>query len=435
MLRLEWDGKEEAIKDYDFAKGYKLEVDKESSINFDTTDNIIIEGDNLPTLKLLQEEYKGRVKMIYIDPPYNTGNKGIYKDKWHSRGECKHSGWLNMMYPRLKLARELLRDDGVIFVSIDDHEQANLKLLMDSVFSDKNFISTIIWEKMYAPKNTVKFISNSHDYIICYKKSESLNGFKGLERTEKQNKLYKNVDNDPRGDWKSDNSSCMKKGGSRGLFKSGDFSCMSANNANIYPIINLKGDVKYPPKGRSWRFSKEKFEELKKDNRICFGKDGGGVPRIKRFLSEVQQYIVTQSIWKYEEVGHTDSNAKELKGIFNGEAVFDFPKGTKLIKKMIQISTTNEDIVLDFFAGSGTTGHAVMEMNLENKKKAIENGEDPELVGNRKYIMVQLPEIIDEKTDAYKAGYKKISEENPDVILDIGFKVAKIVGVDECVDA
>jgi len=321
---------------------------------------------------------------------------------------------------------------------------------MDEVFGEDMFIGNVIWEKTYSPQNMNKFISCNHDYIAIYRKSKSLEKFTGLPRTENQNRRYTNRDNDPRGDWKSGDFSCMGKNQNRrytnidndprGDWASDNFSCMGKNN--IYPITNPIGKIIYPPEGRSWKFSKEKYEKLKQDNRIWFGKDGNAKPSFKLFLNEAQQHIVTQTIWRYENVGHTDGNTKQLKTIFNGKAVFDFPKGTKLITKMLQISTSSNDIILDFFAGSGTTGHAVMQLNLEEKKQAIENGEDPTLVGNRKYIMVQLPELIDEKTDAYKAGYKKISditiervkragnkisEENPDVNLDVGFKVCELI--------
>ena len=422
MLRLEWDGKEEAIKDYDFAKGYKLEVDKERSINFDTTDNIIIEGDNLIAMSLMREEYKGRVKMIYIDPPYNTGNKGIYKDKWYGRGECKHSGWLSMMYPRLKLAREILRDDGVIFVSIDDHEQANLKLLMDEVFGEGNFVGELIRKTKSTTNNSKTGFNIQHENCLIFARNKNLCSLIGEEKFFEK---YQNPDNDPRGNWISDNP--------------------SARTGSNFEIKNpFTGKIDLPPKGRSWVFSKKTFENYVKIGKIKFKKEHKTNERgfiFKRYREEVKSdFHLVNSLEFANNQFMNQVATKEINKIFPVK-IIDYPKPRLFIQNLINSATNENDIILDFFAGSGTTGHAVMEMNLENKKKAIETGEDPELVGNRKYIMVQLPETINEKTDAYKAGYKKISditidrikrvgnkisEENPDMNLDIGFKLFRL---------
>ena len=430
MLRLEWDGKEEAIKDYDFAKGYKLEDDRKRSVNFETTDNIIIEGDNLIAMSLMREEYKGRVKMIYIDPPYNTGNKGIYKDKWYGRGECKHSGWLNMMYPRLKLARELLRDDGVIFVSIDDHEQANLKLLMDEVFGDGNFVAIFPWKKRAFKSDVPFYISQDYEWLLCYANKNFLAG----RKTER--KYYKTDDyND---EWRVHPFTQQKTKEER--------------PNSFFDLINPKNNQVFKPNpNKVWRISTTTLDKYQREGKIIFPNDYSFLktkqPLLRIFKSEeiakkgdVFDMGAISTHLDTKTVGMSGDGTKEFENIFNSR-FFNHPKPTKLVKYLLDVSTKNNDIILDFFAGSGTTGHAVMEMNLENKKKAIETGEDPELVGNRKYIMVQLPEIIDKKTDAYKAGYKKISditidrikrvgnkisEENPDMNLDIGFKLFRL---------
>ncbi|WP_029689284.1 site-specific DNA-methyltransferase [Thermoanaerobacter sp. A7A] len=418
--------------------GKTLKYVPEESKNPDTTENLYIEGDNLEVLKLLRNSYYGKIKMIYIDPPYNTGNDFIYKDDFkklkeesdkeegeldengerlikNQRSSARfHSNWLNMMYPRLKVAKDLLSDDGVIFISIDDNEVANLRKICDEIFGEENFISTIIWEKKYGIQNDAKWFSTSHDYIIAVAKNKEVFRPTLLPRTDKQNARYKNPDNDPRGPWISDNLSVGR-----------------VTEKDIYEIITPSGRKVLPPPGNSWRVSKEKFEELVKDNRIWFGEDGNNVPRIKRFLSEVKNGITPKTIWEYSEVGHTDSAAKELRALLKG-SIFDYPKPVDLVKRCIHIGTKHDSIVLDFFSGSATTAHAVMELNAEDG-------------GKRKFIMVQLPERVDEESEAYKAGFKtiadigkerirrageKIKEEFKDKEwiddLDIGFKVFKV---------
>ena len=437
---LTWNGKARARQIAQEVSTGTLRPAKEESKNWDNTENIYIEGDNLEVLKLLQKSYHGKIKMIYIDPPYNTGKDFVYKDNFKANienykkvtGQVSeegtklttntdtdgryHSNWLNMMYPRLKLARNLLTDDGVIFISIDDNEQANLKKLCDEIFGEENFVAQIVWERAYAPVNLKKHFSESHDYIVCYGKNINLSINNGLKRSEEADNRYLNPDNDPRGVWQSDN-----------------FSVGPAVESNIYKIISPSGRENYPPNGRSWRVSEEKFKEMLLDNRVWFGEDGNGVPRQKRFLSEVKNSITPMTIWKYTEVGHSQDATKKLKELFDEVHVFDYSKTVELIKRCIELYTIQGDIILDFFSGSATTAHSVMQLNAEDG-------------GNRKYIMVQLPELCDEDSEAYKAGYKNICEIGKERIrragekiksdeslplenrekLDVGFKVFKL---------
>ena len=437
---LTWNGKSRARQIAQEVSTGTLRPAKEESKNWDSTENIYIEGDNLEILKLLRKSYHGKIKMIYIDPPYNTGKDFVYKDNFTDNienykkvtGQVSeegaklttntdtdgryHSNWLNMMYPRLKLARNLLTDDGVIFISIDDNEQANLKKICDEIFGEENFVAQIVWERAYAPVNLKKHFSESHDYIVCYSKNINLSINNGLKRSEEADNRYLNPDNDPRGVWQSDN-----------------FSVGPAVESNIYKIVSLSGRENYPPNGRSWRVSEEKFKEMLLDNRVWFGDDGNGVPRQKRFLSEVKNSITPMTIWKYTEVGHSQDATKKLKELFDEVHVFDYSKTVELIKRCIELYTIQGDIVLDFFSGSATTAHSVMQLNAEDG-------------GNRKYIMVQLPELCDESSEAYKTGYKNICEIGKERIrragekiksdeslplenrekLDIGFKVFKL---------
>jgi len=339
--------------------------------------NIIVEGDNLTALKALLPEYAGKVKCIYIDPPYNTGEEHwVYNDNVNSPiiknwigkevGKddlTKHDKWLCMMTPRLKLLNELLKpEDGVIFISIDDNEQANLKLLCDAVFGENNFVATVIWEKKFSPQNDAKWFSDNHDYILVYAKNKEIWRPNKLERTEESNSRYSNPDNDPRGPWASS-----------------DMTVKTYTESNDYPITTPSGRVVHPTKGRCWAVSYEKFLELVEDNRIWFGKDGNNVPRYKTFLSEVDDGLVPLTIWKHSDVGHNQEARQQLKEIFDGEAVFDSPKPVRLLKRIFSIATDKNDIILDSFAGSGTTAHAVMDLNKEDG-------------GNRRYILVQMPE-------------------------------------------
>ena len=395
----------------------------EESKDWDNTENLYIEGDNLEVLKLLQNSYFNKVKMIYIDPPYNTGNDFIYVDDFaqnideyeEAKGSFDeegnrlfkntdtngrfHSDWCSMIYPRLVLARNLLADDGVIFISIDDNEQENLKKICDEVFGEKNFIAQVIWERAYAPVNLKKHFSENHDYIICYAKDIDKAICNGLPRASEANDRYSNPDNDPRGVWQSDN-----------------LSVGPIVQSKIYEIITPGGRKVLPPEGYCWRLSKEKFKEFVKDNRIWFGKDGNNVPRIKRFLSEVKQSVTPMTIWKYSEVGHSQDAKQNLKKLFDGKSFFDYPKSVELIKRCIQLYSNESSIILDFFSGSATTAHAVMQLNTEDG-------------GKRKFIMVQLPEKTDEKSEAFKAGYKNICEIGKERIRRAGEKIKEEAGL------
>lgn len=362
--------------------------------------------------------------MIYIDPPYNTGNDSfIYPDKFsESKEEYQqrvgdkdhdgymtregmfrknskengqyHSNWLNMMMPRLYLAKNLLREDGVIFISIDDNEVHNLRLLMNEIFGEENFVGQLVWERAYAPKNDAKYISNSHDYILMY--SRQLESFKigRLERTEEANSRYSNPDNDPRGIWKPS-----------------DLSVKTYTPENDYPITTPSGRVVEPPAGRCWRLSKNAFFERLHDNRIWFGSDGDSVPCMKRFLTELKfDGMAPTSILFYKEVGHSQEGAQEVTKLLNAGA-FDGPKPVRLLKRLLTLANLERDsIILDFFAGSATTAHAVMQLNKEDG-------------GNRQFICVQMPELCDENSEAYKAGYKTIAEISKDRIRRAGKKI------------
>ncbi|OYU56434.1 MAG: type III restriction endonuclease subunit M [Chitinophagaceae bacterium BSSC1] len=357
--------------------------------------NKIIHGDNLEALKALLPEYEGKIKCIYIDPPYNTGNEGwAYNDnvndpkikKWLSEtvgkeGEdlTRHDKWLCMMYPRLKLLHKLLAEDGAIFISIDDNEQANLKLICDEIFGIGNFVSNIIWEKNYSPRNDAKFFSASHDFIITYSKNKIKWNRNLLPRGEKQNKFYKYNDNDGRGNWRPDNI----------LVK-------TFSESGVFEIFNTKtGKYHLPPKGSCYRISREKANSLLEENKIYFGKDGKGKPQLKRYLSEVIQGVVPQTIWKYDEVGHNQIGKKELNEIFE-DNVFDTPKPSKLIEAIIKLSSNKGDIILDSFAGSGTTAHAVMNLNKQDG-------------GNRKFILIEMEDyakdITAERVKRVISGY------------------------------
>ncbi len=417
-----------------------LRLDRSKSVGRDgtrggiDTENIYIEGDNLDALKLLQETYLGKVKMIYIDPPYNTGSDFIYEDDFsqgtgeylpgsgqfdeegnrlvqntESNGRF-HTDWLNMLYPRLRIAKDFLTKDGVIFISIDDHEAAQMRKICDEVFGIQNFVANVIWQKVFAPKNSAKHFSGSHEYVLCYAKNAEIWRPNLLARDEEANNRYKNPDNDPRGPWASDNLTA------RNYYGLGTYS------------ITCPGGrvIEGPPTGTYWRFSKENLDKLIQDNRVYWGPDGNNTPRLKRFLSEVKQGIVPQTLWSFEEVGHTQEAKKELLATIEfskSEDVFDTPKPTRLIKRMLQIATsTNEnDIILDFFSGSATTAHAVMALNAEEK-------------GNRRFIMVQIAEETGSKDyptlcdigeeRIRRAGDKIRAETGADI--DYGFRVFRV---------
>ena len=433
-----WPGKRAAMAEANRKTNRTFRPDREASVNFDTTENLYIEGDNLEALKLLQPAYAGKVKMIYIDPPYNTGKDFVYRDRFsltqkeiedaagafdeegnryekNDSSEARyHTNWCNMMYPRLKLARELLSDDGVIFISIDDNEVVQLRKLCDVVFGEGNFIAQLVWERAFAPKNDARFISNSHDYVVMYAKSLDNFQIGRLPRTAEANARYSNPDNDPRGVWMSS-----------------DISVKTYNAECDYPVTLPSGRVVEPPTGRCWSLSRKAFRERLEDNRIWFGPDGDGTPRIKRFLSELKfDGMAPTSLMFYKDVGHSQEGSQELGKLLNG-GFFDGPKPTRLLTRLLTLAKTEKDsVILDFFSGSATTAHAVMQLNAEDG-------------GKRKFILVQWPEVTDEKSEAYKAGYKniceigkerirragkKIQEEHPLTTqqLDVGFRVLKI---------
>ena len=389
---LRWVGKQEAYHTA-FARTDKIVAPVPAdSKAWDSTGNLLIKGDNLDALKLLRQSYFGQVKLIYIDPPYNTkSDEFIYRDDFTARqtdilaqlgysadnveyiqniyGARTHSGWLSFMYPRLLLAKDLLRDDGVIFISIDDNEQAQLKLLCDEVFGQENFVNTIVWEKRYSPQNAVKWFSESHDFVLAIAKNK-LNWIPNLlVRSDEMNDRYKNPDNDPRGVWKPVDSTAQGGHGTQSQF---------------YELIAPNGKRHKVPNGRCWLSTESVFKTLIADNRIWFGADGNNVPAIKRFLTEVKQGTACQTIWKYADVGHSQEAKKEVNDLFPEGTVFDTPKPIQLIKRILQVATDKTSIALDFFAGSGTTGEAVMRLNAEDG-------------GNRQFILVQIPQPIDPK--------------------------------------
>ena len=429
-----WVGKKAAMAEAARPTTETLRPVKADSRNWDTTENLYIEGDNLAALKILQESYLGKVKMIYIDPPYNTGNDFIYKDNTtHTQYEEDsqmgmfddddnhlfknidtngrfHSDWCSMMYTRLRIARNFLTDNGAIFISIDDHENDNIKKLCNEVFGEHNFVACVVWQRNYAPISLKKFFSESHEYCFVYAKNINSFEMNLLPRTEKQNKDYTNPDNDPRGVWKV-----------------GNLTVGPAVEKQVYEITGPTGKKFLPPSGYCWRFTQERFAELRKDNRIWFGSDGNGSPVTKLFLTEVQNGVTPMTLWTFDEAGHNQIATRELRDIF-GKSIFTSPKPTKYILRYLQIGSNADDIILDFFSGSATTAHAVMQLNAEDG-------------GHRKFIMVQLPEPCDEKSEAYKAGYKNICEigkerirragdkikaEHPDADLDIGFRVFRV---------
>jgi adenine-specific DNA-methyltransferase len=406
MPTLNWIGKEKVVnhhQDVPFRtldKQYTFIDGKESKDG--SSENKIIHGDNLEALKSLLPQYEGKVDCIYIDPPYNTGNENwVYNDnvshprlkKWlgevvGKEGEdlSRHDKWLCMMYPRLKLLHKLLSSNGAIFISIDDNEQGNLRLICDEIFGLGNFVNNIIWQKKFSPQNDAKYFSDNHDFILCYTKSKNNWVRNLLPRTDEQASRYKNLDDDYRGNWSSS-----------------DFTVKTYSDDYDYPITTPSGKVINPTKGRCWMTSKENFEKLVLDNRIWFGKSGSNVPRLKKFISEVQDGIVPLTIWLHEDVGHNQSAKQLLKSIFpNSNTPFETPKTTGLIDRILKISSKKNSIILDSFAGSGTTAHAVLNLNKEDG-------------GNRKFILVEMEDYAQDITaervkrviDGYGSGAKK----------------------------
>lgn len=440
-----WPDKRNAIRLANAPTTDTLRPCRKESVDFDNTQNLYIEGDNLEVLKLLRENYLGKVKMIYIDPPYNTGNDFVYNDDFaqtagdyvHNSGQEDeegnrlvantesngrfHTDWLNMIYPRLKVAKDLLSEDGVIFISIDDNEQENLKKVCDEVFGARNFIAELIWQRAFSPKNDARFISNSHDYIMMFVKNIDKFVIGRLDRTEEANARYSNPDNDPRGVWMSS-----------------DISVKTYNAECDYPITTPSGKIVEPPAGRCWSLSKNSFLERLQDNRIWFGPNGDGTPRIKRFLTELKfEGMAPTSILLFKEVGHSQEGAQEVVSLFGDKGVFDGPKPVRLLERLLTLANLYDDsIVLDFFSGSATTAHAVMKRNAEKGT-------------GLKFILVQLPEQVSEKKKDQgfsticeigkerirRAGKKILEEQNTkqaDLFsdekkpLDIGFRVLKL---------
>ena len=447
-----WVGKKASIVEANKPIRKTLRPCKKESVNWDTTENLYIEGDNLEVLKLLQESYLGKVKMIYIDPPYNTGHDFIYADNFirsqkeeneqmgmYDEDENRlfkntdtngrfHSDWCSMMYSRLMLARNLLADDGVIFVSIDDNEVDDLKNISNEVFGESNLVAEIPWQSRASIQNDTDFSVN-HEYICAYAKRRRQENRRLKESNYQEwhrrdsfvckplpldKSKFDNPDNDPRGLWKAD-----------------PFDAPNVRPNLTYIVTNpLTGEEHLPPRGRCWRISQEKFSSALADGRIIFGKDGKGRPQIKSFYEEKKEFGAIDNSWfSSEKVGTTTNGTKEVMNLFDGHPYFDKPKPTSLLRKLIELANTrDDDIILDFFSGSATTAHAVMQLNAEDG-------------GCRKFIMVQLPESCDENSEAYKAGYKniceigkerirraakKIHEEHPDAKLDGGFRVLKL---------
>ena len=420
----QWVGKQEAKRAAAEPTRQTLRPVVDDSVDWDTTENLYIEGDNLEVLKLLQRAYLGKVKMIYIDPPYNTGNDFVYEDDFAMSGEEMdeamgnvdeegnrlrrnldtnpryHSDWCSMIYSRLLVARTLLANDGVIFISIDDNEVHHLRKICDEVFGAGNFLAQVIWERAYAPINLMKHFSPSHDYIVCYAKDVDLAICNGIPRSSEANARYSNPDNDPRGVWKAS-----------------DLSVGPAIESNVYPITTPSGRVVEPPAGRSWSLSANAFAERLRQNRIWFGSDGNNVPAMKRFLSELRKTGVTpMTIWKYGEVGHSQGATQALAEMFDGKKYFDYPKPVDLIKRCISLYSSPDSLILDFFSGSATTAHAVMQLNAEDG-------------GKRKYICVQLPEETPEGSEARKAGYNTICEIGKERIRRAGKKIKEEAGL------
>ena len=386
------------------------------------SENLYIEGDNLEVLKLLQETYLGKVKMIYIDPPYNTGNDFVYEDDFaqsaayymdnsgqydeegnrlvtntESNGRF-HTDWLNMIYPRLKLAKDLLADNGAIFISIDENEMDNLRKICDDVFGESNFIGQFIWQRRTSP-DMRKLVSTAHDYIVTYGKNTGnlSNTINKVRLTEKDAANYSNPDNDPRGPWASS-----------------DFTAQGFRPNQMYEITTPGGAKYTPPEGRCWKNIESEFLKQCEEGRMWFGKDGMGIPRRKTYLSEREGKNVW-TWWPNSEVGHSQEATQEVKNLFDGHAYFDYPKPVRLLKKIIQIGTHDDSIVLDFFSGSATTAHAMIQLNTEDN-------------GHRKFILVQLPEMTAIDSDAYKAGYKNICEIGKERIRRAGKQIMSAGG-------
>ena len=433
--RFTWPDKRKAVALANQSFEGTLRPLREKSVNFDKTENVYIEGDNLEALKLLQETYLEKIKLIYIDPPYNTGSDFVYDDDFsEDAGEYAersgqvdkagnrlvlnldsngrfHTNWLNMIYPRLKIARNLLAEEGVIFISIDENEVENCKKVCEEIFGEQNFVDSVIWERAFAPKNDAKYLSESHDYILIFAKNINSFSVGLLPRTEEANARYKNPDNDPRGPWTADNMTVK-----------------TYSAAYDYEITTPGGKVVKPTNGRCWFTSKERMQKLIDEGKVYFGDDGNNMPRLKRYLSDVQQGMTATTIWKCSDVGHNQEGRQELKKLFDGKGYFDGPKPQRLLNRILTIANLdNDSIVLDFFSGAASTAQAVFQHNIVNNSKC-------------KFIMVQLQEETVDGSDARIEGYsticdigeerirraaKKICEESGKDI-DYGFRVFQI---------
>jgi len=399
---------------------------REESVDFDTTENLYIEGDNLEVLKLLQETYLGKIKMIYIDPPYNTGNDFVYEDDFaqstdeylansgqfdeegnrlvrnlDSNGRF-HSDWLNMLYPRLRLAKDLLTDTGVIFISIDENEVQNMRKICDEIFGEQNFISQLGWQKVYSPKNQARYFSNDYEFVLCYCRNKDVFTLGMLPRTAAMNARYKNPDNDPRGDWKP--GDCVGNG---------------ERKNGYYDVVSpLTGKVFNVPKGKHWVYAPDTMKKMLAENRIYFGKDGNAFPAVKQFLSDVTGRRAS-SLLMYEDYGHTDMAKKDLIKLFSDlvQVPFDTPKPVKLIKMLGILGTEKDDIILDFFSGSATTAQAVMELNAEDSSS------------HRKYVLVQIPELLEDNPGAEAIGLHTIADVGKERIRRAGAKIKEEAGL------
>lgn len=420
-----------------------LRLEKEKSVGRDGTpggvdsENIYIEGDNLDALKLLQETYLGKVKMIYIDPPYNTGNDFIYEDDFaqsvdeyadnsgqtdeegnrlvqnsESNGRF-HTDWLNMIYPRLRLARDFLTDDGVIFISIDENEVQNLRKVCDEIFGEANFVSQLGWQKVYSPKNQAKYFSNDYEYVLCYAKKIENFKLNDLPRTEEMNARYKNPDNDPRGDWKP--GDCIGNG--------------ERKNGNYTVISPITGKAFTVPQGKHWVYAPKKMEQLIKDNRIYFGKDGNSIPSVKQFLSEMGGRKAS-SLLMYDDYGHTDMAKKDLKKLFPEleKIPFPTPKPVKLVKTLAKLGTNKGDVIMDFFAGSATSAQSILDLNSEThmhrKFILVQSGEE-KIEKNPKAELLGIKTISDLAQVRIRRAGKKIKEETA-ADIDYGFRFFKV---------
>lgn len=406
--QLDWPGKREALFAANAPIAKTLRPLREESVDFDMTQNLFIEGDNLDGLKLLQESYLGKVKLIYIDPPYNTGNDFVYDDNFAETKEGYlaasgqvddqgarlvanteangrfHSDWLSMIYPRLKLARNLLADDGVLFVSIDDHERDNLKRILDELFGERSFVASVVWRKKASP-DARSTIGAVHDYLLCYVRdaSQPKAAIGKMALGEKRLASFSNPDDDPRGPWASVDMTGMTG---------------RATKEQYFTVVLPSGREIQPPEGRSWGLVERTFNELRADNRIWFGRDGNNVPRIKRFLSEVEGQTVP-TYWDFTEVGSNEEATDEVLALFDGVKAFDTPKPVRLMRRLLEIATRPNEghIVLDFFAGSAALADAVMSQNAEDG-------------GDRRFIVIQIGEECNPRSDAAQAGYGTIAE-------------------------